>query len=119
MNKSPLHFQIAVHNKPQENENSTSNTEWNIITQKRPNTDEKNQRNTLDIKFALGPPEPITTTEKPSTTAMTPTALQIRIYVGKSELEKISPKNVESIHDQYWLLTLCIILSFKRSSQYI
>ena len=80
------HFQIAVHNKRQENEN-TSNTEWNIITQKRPNTDEKNPRNTLDIKYALGPPEPITTTEKPSTTAMTPTALQIRIYVGKSKLE--------------------------------
>ena len=76
------HFQIAVHNKRQENENA-SNTEWNIITQKRPNTDDKNQRNTLDIKYALGPPEPITTTEEPSTTAMTPTALQIRIYVGK------------------------------------
>ena len=114
MNKSPLHFQIAVHNKPQENENSTSNTEWNIITQKRPNTDEKNQRNTLDIKFALGPPEPITTTEKPSTTAMTPTALQIRIYVGKSELENI-------VAQKYWLLTLCInlLLSFKKSSQYL
>ena len=99
------HFQIAVHNKRQENENS-SNTEWNIITQKRPNTDEKNQRNTLDIKYALGPPEPITTTEKPSTTAMTPTALQIRIYVGKSELEKIV---AQKMLNRFMINTGCLL----------